>query len=99
MRRVSSWSPASDVGVASVNTMQQIGCAIGTALLSTVAATAASSYLTSHTASTGSAAAAAGAAHGYSLAFNVAGCVFVAGAIVAAVLFTAAAGKHESHVA
>jgi hypothetical protein len=77
----------SETGIASamVNTMQQVGGAVGTALLSTIAASATTSYLTSHP-SRG--AAIAGAVHGYSVAFLVSACVFVAGAILASVLFT-----------
>jgi EmrB/QacA subfamily drug resistance transporter len=75
-----------DSGVASalVNTMQQVGGSIGTAALSTVALTATSTYLASHHG--GGAVAAAGAVHGYSVAFTVSAVLFVAGALVAALL-------------
>jgi EmrB/QacA subfamily drug resistance transporter len=58
---------ASDAGVASamVNTTQQVGGAIGTAVLNTLAATATASYLTVH----GAGAALTGAVHGYTEAF------------------------------
>jgi predicted MFS family arabinose efflux permease len=74
-----------DAGVASaaVNTTQQIGGSIGTALLSTVAASATTASLTSN-----HAAAAAAAVHGYTTAFTWAAAAFAAGAILAALLFT-----------
>ncbi len=80
-----------DAGVASatVNTMQQVGGSIGTALLSTVAAHATASYLTSHP---GRQAMAEGAVHGYTTAFLVAAGIFAAGAIVIFALI-------KSHVA
>jgi MFS family permease len=74
-----------DAGVASamVNTMQQVGGSIGTALLSTFAAHATSRYLHSHShgaisASLGRAA----ATHGYTTAFAVAAGVFLVAAVV-----------------
>jgi hypothetical protein len=74
-----------DAGVASaaVNTSQQIGGAIGTALLSTLAASATTSYLTS----SGSSTAALGAAtvHGYTTAFGWSAAIFALGAIPAAI--------------
>ncbi|MBO0728624.1 MAG: MFS transporter [Acidimicrobiaceae bacterium] len=56
-----------DSGVASamVNTTQQVGGSIGTALLNTIAASATASYIRSH----GAASVAAGTMHGYTLAF------------------------------
>jgi hypothetical protein len=58
-----------DAGVASalVNTTQQIGGALGTALLNTIAASATASYLVAH--GHGPVAAAAGAVHGYTTGF------------------------------
>jgi hypothetical protein len=75
---------ADDAGVASatVNTSQQIGGSIGTALLSTIAASATTAYLTSNHGP------AAAAVHGYTTAFSWAAAAFAAGAIVAALLFT-----------
>ena len=69
-----------DAGVASatVNTMQQVGGSIGTALLSTVAAHATASYVTVHPGRLGLL---DGAVHGYTTAFLVAGGIFVLGAI------------------
>jgi EmrB/QacA subfamily drug resistance transporter len=72
-----------DAGIASamVNTMQQVGGSIGTALLSTIAAGAATSYATAHAAS--ATVAVDAAVHGYRVAFTVAGGIFVFGAITA----------------
>ena len=69
-----------DAGVASasLNTMQQVGGSIGTALLSTIAAHATTNYLTDHP---GRANLMAGAVHGYTTAFLLAGGIFVFGAI------------------
>ena len=62
-----------DAGVASalVNTTQQIGGSLGTALLNTLAATATASYIVAH----GAAATQAGVVHGFAVAFAV-GAVF-----------------------
>ena len=75
-----------DAGVASamVNTMQQVGGSIGTALLSTLAASSAASYARSH--SGGAAAAARSAVHGYTTAFTLSGAIFVFGAVLTAAL-------------
>nr|MDT0665060.1 hypothetical protein [Micromonospora sp. DSM 115978] len=71
-----------DAGVASamVNTMQQVGGSVGTALLSTLAASATAAYARSHA---GPGVAADAAVHGYSIAFLVSGAIFIAGAFVA----------------
>jgi Na+/melibiose symporter-like transporter len=76
-----------DAGVASaaVNTGQQVGGAVGTALLSTLAASATSSFLAG-TAATPAAQAAA-AVHGYTTAFAWSAGIFAVGALVAALLF------------
>jgi EmrB/QacA subfamily drug resistance transporter len=73
-----------DSGVASamVNTSQQVGGAIGTALLSTVVGSSVASYLVDHP-SDGPAAA---AVHGYTVAFAVASGIFAVGAVVSATL-------------
>ena len=57
-----------DAGVASalVNTMQQVGGSLGTALLNTIAASATANYIASH----GSGSGAVGAVHGYTVAFT-----------------------------
>ncbi len=74
-----------DSGVASamVNTMQQVGGSIGTALLSTLAASATANYARTHT---GSGGAVLAAVHGFTTAFTVSGFIFVGGAIFTAVL-------------
>jgi len=74
-----------DSGVASamVNTMQQVGGSIGTALLSTLAASATASYASSHT---GAGTQVLAAVHGYDRAFTISAAVFVFGAILTAVL-------------
>jgi EmrB/QacA subfamily drug resistance transporter len=71
-----------DTGVASamVNTMQQVGGSIGTALLSSIFSSAASAYLEGRRATAQIAQAAA--VHGYTVAFWVAAGVFAFGAIV-----------------
>lgn len=82
-----------DAGVASalVNACQQIGGALGTALLSTIAASATSSYASTHVAlakrAGGQVLAAHAAIHGYSIAFWVSAGLFLAGAIIAVLLY------------
>jgi hypothetical protein len=77
---------ASDAGIASamVNTSQQVGGSIGTALLNTFAASATTAYLVArpHTASV----AAHAAVHGYTTAFWWAAGIFFAGAILTALV-------------
>jgi EmrB/QacA subfamily drug resistance transporter len=78
-----------DAGVASamVNTMQQVGGSIGTALLSTFAAHATSSYLASHAHGAASVAVTDRAAtHGYTVAFAIAAFVFLGAAIICGAL-------------
>jgi len=71
-----------DAGVASamVNTCQQIGGSIGTALLNTIAADVLSSYLVTH--GTSLTAQAEGAVHSYTIAFWVAAAIFAAAAVI-----------------
>jgi predicted MFS family arabinose efflux permease len=73
-----------EAGVASamVNTCQQVGGAVGTAVLSTIFANAASSYVSSHARTPGLAASAA--VHGYTTAFYCAAILFAIGFLVAA---------------
>jgi EmrB/QacA subfamily drug resistance transporter len=73
---------STDAGVASamVNTCQQVGGSIGTALLNTIAASALSSYLAAHRHSP--AAAAGAAVHSYVVAFWVSAAVFAGSAVV-----------------
>ena len=75
-----------DTGVASamVNTMQQVGGSIGTALLSSIFASAVTSYAEGH--APGPQLAADAAMHGYTVAFWVAGGVFAFGAVVVGTL-------------
>jgi EmrB/QacA subfamily drug resistance transporter len=75
-------------GVASamVNTSQQVGGSIGTALLNTIAATAMADYLVSHAAD-GAAAVGSAAVAGYAAAYWWGAGFFAAGAVIAAVLF------------
>jgi hypothetical protein len=77
---------AADAGVASatVNTMQQIGGSLGTALLSTLSASAASSYLAGT--QPGAGVVAQATVHGYDVAFWSAAAIFAAGAIVCGLL-------------
>ena len=75
-------------GVASamVNTSQQVGGSIGTALLNTLAASAATAYLASHTPLTPAVQAEA-AVHSYATVYWWAAGVFAFGALLAALLF------------
>jgi EmrB/QacA subfamily drug resistance transporter len=69
------------VGSATLNTSQQVGGSIGTALLNTVAGTAASAYLVGKVVSPATLKAAA--LHSYTTAFLWSSVIFVAGAVVA----------------
>ncbi len=85
----------SDAGVASalVNTTQQVGGSLGTALLNTVAATATAGFLRSH--ATTPAATATAVVHGYGVAFSVSAVLLGVGALAALVLVRA----NRSHIA
>ncbi|MGC0362654.1 EmrB/QacA subfamily drug resistance transporter [Rhodococcus sp. 27YEA15] len=78
-----------DSGVASatVNTMQQIGGSIGTALLSTIAASAATSYLSGRDITPLNQAVAA--VHSYTTTFWWAAAIFAVGAVISAFLLPA----------
>ena len=78
--------PDDDAGVGSamVNTSQQIGGAIGTAVLSTIFTSALTRYMTSHP--PGPRAHPAAAIHGYTVAFSVACGLFLVGAVITATL-------------
>jgi hypothetical protein len=67
-----------------VNTTQQVGGSIGTALLNTIAASALSSYLVAHGHTPEALAQAS--VHSYTVAFTVVLGIFVAGAIVSALV-------------
>ncbi|MGY0489890.1 DHA2 family efflux MFS transporter permease subunit [Streptomyces sp. WG-D5] len=75
------------VAAATVNTMQQVGGSIGTALFSTMAATAASNYIADHGVSKASQAEAA--VHSYATAYWWAAGFFVAGLVVSLLLYRA----------
>ncbi len=76
-----------DAGVASamVNTSQQVGGSIGTALLNTLAASAVTGYLGAHL-SAGKGALAVASVHGYTSAFWWAAGIFAAGAVLCGIL-------------
>jgi sugar phosphate permease len=84
-----------DAGVASalVNTTQQIGGSLGTALLNTVATGATAAFI----AANGATQVRAGLVHGYTTAFVVSGVLMLFAALVAWVLVSP--GKPEAHVA
>jgi EmrB/QacA subfamily drug resistance transporter len=88
-----------DAGVASalVNTGQQVGGSIGTALLSTLAAGAAGAYTSSHGAAADAVAQAA--VNGYTTAFAWAAGVFAIGAVVAWLLLPSGASDVETGTA
>ncbi|MCW2522393.1 MAG: transporter [Frankiales bacterium] len=75
-----------DAGVAgaAVNTMQQVGGSIGTALLNTLAATAAANYLIGKTANP--ATIAQSALHSYTTAFWWSAAIFLIGAVLCAIV-------------
>ena len=81
----------SDAGVASamVNTSQQIGGSIGTAVLSTIFTGAVTGYATTHARSP--ALPVEAAMHGYTTAFWCSSAVFVVGAVVSAIVFRSGA--------
>jgi EmrB/QacA subfamily drug resistance transporter len=85
-----------DAGAASatVNANQQVGGAVGVALLSTVASSAVSSYLTGVHATP--AAIAAATVHGYTTAFAWSSGIFLLGALVAALLLRSRATRGEA---
>jgi hypothetical protein len=80
----------SEAGVAAamVNTSQQVGGSVGTALLSTLFASAASAYATSHRGAPGLSGAAA--IHGYTVAFSWAAGIFGVGLLLALLILPAA---------
>jgi predicted MFS family arabinose efflux permease len=88
-----------DAGVASalVNTTQQVGGSLGTALLNTLAATAATTYLATH--ATSAAATQTAAVHGYTTAFTVSALLLAAAAVVAGVLVRASRDQVQAEAA
>lgn len=98
----------SGVTSATVNTAQQVGGAIGTALLNTIASTAATAYVASHLSGAAESAhrvpasaahrlmEAQGLVHGFGVALWWAAGIMLAGAAVAAVMVTAPAPHREA---
>ena len=84
-----------ETGVASamVNTSQQVGGAVGLALLSTLSASAATDYARAHPRLPGLAGAAA--VHGYTTGFWVAAGIFATGLVLALLILPSKAGAHE----
>ncbi len=78
-----------DAGVASamVSASQQVGGSLGTALLSSIAASAATSFVSNAHAIPTRGLIAQAAVHGYTIGFAVAGGIFLAGAVIAGLLF------------
>jgi hypothetical protein len=68
-----------------VNTMQQVGGSIGTALLSTFAASATTSYVAAHGGPSQGVLAGA-AVHGYTTAFWISAAFFMVGAVLTSLL-------------
>ncbi|MEU1706554.1 DHA2 family efflux MFS transporter permease subunit [Streptomyces sp. NPDC005706] len=87
-----------DAGVtsATVNTSQQVGGSIGTALLNTVATTSSAAYITAHLRGPASKAAVvpAGVVHGYTVAIWWAAGVMLLAGLVAGLMVTARAPGH-----
>ena len=86
---------ADETGVASamVNTSQQVGGAVGLALLSTISASAATHYAVVHPRLPGVVAVAA--VHGYTTGFAVAAGIFAVGFVLALLILPAKAGAHK----
>ncbi len=92
----------SDSGVASaaVNTMQQVGGSVGTALLNTIASTAAATYATSHLAGGNPKLVLANAAiHSYSVSFWWAAGIFALGAVLTAIVLRPGVPQYDDEVA
>jgi len=79
-----------DAGIASatVNTVQQVGGSIGTALFNTIAASVAGNYVAAHLAGATDpqTLGAAAAVHSYQVAFWIAAGVYLAGAVISAIV-------------
>ena len=87
---------AADAGVASatVNTMQQVGGSLGTALLSTLAAGATAGYLAGK--QPGQAVVAQATVHGYAVAFWWGAAIFAAGALICGSLLRGGAPQADA---
>ncbi|MFI9757933.1 MFS transporter [Streptomyces sp. NPDC051963] len=83
------------VGSATVNTMQQVGGAIGTALLNTLAASAATAYLVGRKPTPATLAQAQ--LNSYSTAYWWSAGLFVAGAVIAALMFRKGRPESSEH--
>jgi hypothetical protein len=85
----------SDAGVASatVNTAQQVGGSLGTALLNTIATTATASFVAGKAASP--AITAEAAVHGYTTAFWWAAAILATGAVISGLLLQSGAPRLE----
>jgi MFS family permease len=88
---------AGDAGVASamVNTTQQVGGSIGTALLSTIFATAVAGFLATSSSPDSPAAQAQAAVHGYSVAFWWSALIFLVAAVVCGLVMQSTLPDHE----
>ncbi|WP_225097990.1 MFS transporter [Streptomyces sp. CoH27] len=88
----------SGITSATVNTCQQVGGSIGTALLNTIATSSAAAYITAHLHSPAAkpTVVPAGVVHGYTVAIWVAAGVMLLAALTATVLVTAKAPKHAA---
>ena len=87
--------PPRQAGAASamVSTSQQVGGAIGTAVLNTLAATAATAYVADHAARPRPEVLAAAAMHCFSVAYTWSAGIFLLGAILTASLFRTRADR------
>ncbi|MFI6037747.1 MFS transporter [Streptomyces sp. NPDC051315] len=91
-----------DAGVtsATVNTSQQVGGSIGTALLNTIATTSGAAYVGAHLTDPARRAevTAAGTVHGYTVAIGWAAAVMLTAALTAALLATAKPTRYDAEV-
>jgi hypothetical protein len=85
-----------ETGIASamVNTANQVGGSIGTALLNTIAASATAGYLAAHARGSATAAAAQGLVHGYTVAIAWGAGILAAAALLATIMITAGRPPH-----
>ncbi len=85
-----------ETGIASamVNTANQVGGSIGTALLNTIAASATAGYLAAHARGSATAAAAQGLVHGYTVAIASGAGILAAAALLATIMITAGRPPH-----
>jgi MFS family permease len=90
---------AEDAGVASalVNTGQQVGGSIGTALLNTLAATAMASYLADHAGGPAAQTIALAQVHSYVTAFWWSAAIFSVGALICGALLGSRVPEHNQH--